>query len=189
MKREERYAVFKYADIDAALSDSDKLLLSAVVNKIDRYRKEQGKEPIKGVVVEHDWPEYDQVWKMVETRVEREENNRKFETMLDNKERLGYFFVVETHQGKFLITSDAHSTNRLKEYTGYKYRAMFSPDCGFDNSEIFTTSWSVHFKHVVQVSFDEIVALYDPNMSISNYNIAEFIENKLTEAKQRKIVA
>lgn len=189
MKREERYAVLKYADIDAALSDSDKLLLSAVVNKIDRYRKEQGKEPIKGVVVEHDWPEYEQVWKKIQTRVDREDNNRKFETMLDNKERLGYFFVVETHQGKFLITSDAHSPNRLKDYSGYKYRAMFSPDCWFDNSEIFTTGWSVHFKHVVQVSFDEIVALYDPNASISNYNIAEFIEKKLTEAKQRKIVA
>ncbi|UIW11511.1 MAG: hypothetical protein [Enterobacter phage ENC7] len=189
MKREERYAVFKYADIDAALSDSDKLLLSAVVNKIDRYRKEQGKEPIKGVVVEHDWPEYEQVWKMIEERVDREDNNRKFETMLDNKERLGYFFVVETHQGKFLITSNAHSTNRLTKYSGYTYRAMFSPDCGFDNSEIFTTSWSVYFKRAIMVSFDEIIALYDPNVSVSNYNIAEFIEKKLTEAKQREIVA
>lgn len=99
MKREDRYEVLKCADIDAALSDSDKLLLSAVLSKIERYRKEQGKEPIRGVVVEHDWPEYEQVWKMIETRITREENNRKFETMLDNKERLGYFFVVETHQG------------------------------------------------------------------------------------------
>lgn len=189
MKREERYVVMKHADIDSALSDSDKLLLSAVLSKVERYRKEQHKEPLEAVVVEHDWPEYEQVWKMIETRVDREENNRKFETMLDNKERLGYFFVVETHQGKFLITSNAHSANRLKEYTGYEYRAMFSPDCGFNNSEIFTTSWSVHFKHVVRVSFDEIIALYDPIASISNYNIVEFIEKKLTEAKQRKIVA
>lgn len=117
MKREERYVVMKHADIDSALSDSDKLLLSAVLSKVERYRKEQHKEPLEAVVVEHDWPEYEQVWKMIETRVDREENNRKFETMLDNKERLGYFFVVETHQGKFLITSNAHSANRLKEYT------------------------------------------------------------------------
>lgn len=189
MKREERYEVLKYADIDAALSDSDKLLLSAVLSKIERYRKEQGKEPIRGVVVEHDWPEYEQVWKMIETRVDREDNTRKFEHMLDDKERLGYFFVVETHQGKFLITTDAHSTSRLTKYSGYKYRAMFSPDCGFDNSEIFTTSWSVYFKRVVMVSFDEIVALYDQDMSILNYNLVEFIEKKLDEAKQREIVA
>lgn len=185
MKREERYEVLKYADIDAALSDSDKLLLSAVLSKIERYRKEQGKEPIRGVVVEHDWPEYEQVWKMIETRVDREENNRKFEKMLDDKERLGYFFVVETHQGKFLITSNAHSTNRLTKYRGYTYRAMFSPDCGFDNSEIFVTSWSVYFKKAVMVSFDEIVALYDPNVSISNYNLAEFIKQRLEYAEVR----
>lgn len=189
MKREDRYVVMKNTDIEEFLSDSDKLVLSAILCKIERFRDGKGKEPIKAVVVEHDWPEYEQVWKMIETRVDREENNRKFETMLDNKERLGYFFVVETHQGKFLITSNAHSPNRLRDYNGYEYRAMFSPDCGFDNSEIFTTGWSVHFKHVVQVSFDEIVELYDPNVSISNYNIAEFIEKKLTDAKQRKIVA
>lgn len=183
MKREERYVVMKHADIDSALSDSDKLLLSAVLSKVERYRKEQHKEPLEAVVVEHDWPEYEQVWKMIETRVDREENNRKFETMLDNKERLGYFFVVETHQGTFLITSDAHSTNRLTKYSGYKYRALFSPNCGFDNSEILTTSWSVYFKHAVMVSLDEIIALYDPNKAISNYNIAEFIADKLRDAK------
>lgn len=76
MKREERYVVMKHADIDSALSDSDKLLLSAVLSKVERYRKEQHKEPLEAVVVEHDWPEYEQVWKMIETRVDREENNR-----------------------------------------------------------------------------------------------------------------
>ncbi|UZO33335.1 hypothetical protein KEKKGBKC_00065 [Klebsiella phage pR7_1] len=183
MKREDRYVVMKNTDIEEFLSDSDKLVLSAILCKIERFRDGKGKEPIKAVVVEHDWPEYEQVWKMIETRVDREENNRKFETMLDNKERLGYFFVVETHQGTFLITSDAHSTNRLTKYSGYKYRALFSPDCGFDNSEILTTSWSVYFKHAVMVSLDEIIALYDPNKAISNYNIAEFIADKLRDAK------
>lgn len=183
MKREDRYVVMKNTDIEEFLSDSDKLVLSAILCKIERFRDGKGKEPIKAVVVEHDWPEYEQVWKMIETRVDREENNRKFEMMLDNKERLGYFFVVETHQGTFLITSDAHSTNRLTKYSGYKYRALFSPDCGFDNSEILTTSWSVYFKHAVMVSLDEIIALYDPNKAISNYNIAEFIADKLRDAK------
>lgn len=188
MNREDRYAIIKLSDMDHMNYD-DQLKLRQLLRKLEKIRAKNGKQPLRAVVVEHDWPEYEHVWKMIEKRVDSEENNRKFETMLDNKDRLGYFFVVETHQGKFLITSNAHSANRLKQYTGYKYRAMFSPDCGFDNSEIFTTSWSVHFKRVIMVSFDEIVALYDPNASISNYNIAEFIEKKLTEAKLREIVA
>ena len=188
MNREDRYAIIKLSDTDHMNYD-DQLKLRQLLRKLEKIRVKNGKQPLQAVVVEHDWPEYEQVWKMIETRVNREENTRKFEHMLDDKERLGYFFVVETHQGKFLITTDAHSTSRLTKYSGYKYRAMFSPDCGFDNSEIFTTSWSVYFKRVVMVSFDEIVALYDQDMSILNYNLAEFIEKKLDEAKQREIVA
>lgn len=188
MNREDRYAIIKLSDTDHMNYD-DQLKLRQLLRKLEKIRVKNGKQPLQAVVVEHDWPEYEQVWKMIEERVDREDNNRKFETMLDNKERLGYFFVVETHQGKFLITSNAHSTNRLTKYSGYTYRAMFSPDCGFNNSEIFTTSWSVYFKRAVMVSFDEIIALYDPNVSVSNCNIAEFIEKKLTEAKQREIVA
>lgn len=182
MNRENRYAVIKLSDTDHMNYD-DQLKLRALLRKLEKSRVKRGKEPLKVVVVEHDWPEYEQVWKMIETRVDLEDANHKFKKMLDNKERLGYFFVVETHQGQFLITSDAHSTNRLTQYSGYKYRAMFSPNCGFDNSEIFTTSWGVYFKKAVMVSFDEIVALYDPNASISNYNVAEFINKKLEDAK------
>ncbi|WWO62860.1 hypothetical protein [Enterobacter phage HK6] len=182
MNREDRYAIIKLSDMDHMNYD-DQLKLRQLLRKLEKIRVKNGKESLRAVVVEHDWPEYEQVWKMIETRVDREENNRKFETMLDNKERLGYFFVIETHTGKFLITSNAHSTSRLTKYSGYQYRALFSPNCGFDHSEIFTTSWSVYFKRAVMVSFDEIVALYDPNVSISNYNLAEFIENKLSDAK------
>ncbi|MEI2422761.1 hypothetical protein V6O07_20955, partial [Arthrospira platensis SPKY2] len=91
----------------------DQLKLRQLLRKLEKIRVKNGKESLRAVVVEHDWPEYEQVWKMIETCVDREENNRKFETMLDNKERLGYFFVIETHTGKFLITSNAHSTSRL----------------------------------------------------------------------------
>lgn len=180
MKREERYVVMKHTDIDSALSDSDKLLLSAVLNKVERYRKENGKEPIKAVVVENDWPEYEDVWKKLEARVEREEKIRKFKEMFSDKEHMGFFYAVESHNdGLFLITSNAHSSSRLRNYGGYKFRALFSNDCTFDPNETMITGWGVHFKTVVQLELDEILALYDPNRSISNYNVAEYVRDKL----------
>ena len=182
MKLEKRYYVAKLSDLKE-LTPEDLKTFNEICTKIEIGRGINGKKPFDAIVIENDWPEYDKVLEMLTSRIVREETDRKFEKMLDNKERLGYFFVVETHQGTFLITSDAHSTNRLTKYRGYKYRALFSPDCGFDKSEILTTSWSVYFKHAVMVSLDEIIALYDPNEAISNYNIAEFINDKLRDAK------
>lgn len=179
MNREERYLVLKQTDIDNALDSGEQLELSCLALKVHNKRIEIGKHPFSAVVVESDWPEYEPVWKMIEERVNREEDDRKFEKMFDDKERLGYFFAVETQKGKFLITSDAHGTHLLKNCSGYKYRALFSPDCVFDNKEILTTNWGTYFKKATWISFEELVALYDPNASISNYNIAEFIINKL----------
>lgn len=182
MKLEKRYYVAKLSDLKE-LTPEDLKTFNEICTKIEIGRGINGKKPFDAIVIENDWPEYDKVLEMLTSRIVREDTQNKFEKMLDNKERLGYFFVIQTHQGKFLITSDAHSTNRLTKYSGYKYRALFSPDCVFDNREIFTTSWSVYFKHAVMVSLDEIVALYDPNKAISNYNIAEFINDKLRDAK------
>lgn len=178
MEREQKYIVIKMSDFDK-LKYEDQLRLRAIVRRVERQRSRDGKEPLKAVVVEHDWPEYEPTWKAIEARVEHDETRRKFVSMFDDNDLFGYFYVVETHQGCFLITSNAPHRSRLNGYSGYKYRALSSPDYGFDNSEILFTNWGVHFKKVVQVSFEELVALYDPNKSISNYNVAEFIINKL----------
>ena len=55
MERKNMYVVMKHTDIDSALSDSDKLLLSAILSKVERYRKENGKDELVAVVVEKDW--------------------------------------------------------------------------------------------------------------------------------------
>ncbi|AAX78676.1 protein of unknown function [Pseudotevenvirus RB43] len=182
MNRENRYAVIKLSDTDHMDYD-DQLKLRALLRKLEKSRVKRGKEPLKAVVVEHDWPEYEQVWKMIETRVDKEDKINKFENMFGSEELFGYFFVVQTKHGQFLITSNAHNVNRLRDYSGYKYRAIFSPDCGFDNKEILATNWGTHFEKVVQVSFEDLVALYDANRSIMNYNVAEFIQNQLVECK------
>lgn len=179
MNREERYVVIKHTDIEDILSDSDKLILSAVLARIDRVRKEKGKEPLKAVVVEADWPEYEPTWKAIESRVKKASDDEKFAAMFDKLDMFGYFYVVRTRKGDFLLTSDAHSPSRLRGYSGYKFRAMFSPDCGFDAREVLHTNWGIDFKFIVQVSKEQLLELYDPNKSISNYNVAEFITDKL----------
>ena len=71
--REQRYLVFKYTDLQDAFKSS--VLTEAAKQKIidaleilDTVLPER-----QCVVVESDWPEYEQVWKMIEER--RNERN------------------------------------------------------------------------------------------------------------------
>lgn len=66
-KREERYIVLKRADIEKSCTWYQKEALEEVMNTINYFRGLKG--PIKCVVVENDWPEYEIVWKMIEDRV------------------------------------------------------------------------------------------------------------------------
>lgn len=70
MKRENRYLVFKRSDIDKYLDDEEKKALTNVQLSILEGRGRDGREQLQSVVVEHDWAEYDQVWKMIEARVQ-----------------------------------------------------------------------------------------------------------------------
>lgn len=72
MEREERYVVLKIEDIEHFLSVSQKDDLHDIRGTIDAYRRMTKKGELKAVVVEHDWPEYERVWKMLEARVNME---------------------------------------------------------------------------------------------------------------------
>lgn len=65
-EREDRYTVIKNKDIKAFLSDEQVDNLAEILDTINYYRGFRGE--VKCVVVEHDWPEYEPVWKMVEER-------------------------------------------------------------------------------------------------------------------------
>ena len=67
-KREYRYLVMKFKDLNKYLSDEDKEILFAIVKKIAKGRANDSKMPIDCVVVEHDWPEYEQTWEAIERR-------------------------------------------------------------------------------------------------------------------------
>lgn len=72
MEREERYVVLKIKDIEHFLSTSQKDDLHDIRGTIDAYRRMTKKGELKAVVVESDWPEYERVWKMLEARVNME---------------------------------------------------------------------------------------------------------------------
>lgn len=72
MEREERYVVLKIKDIEHFLSTSQKDDLHDIRGTIDAYRRMTKKGELKTVVVESDWPEYERVWKMIEARVNME---------------------------------------------------------------------------------------------------------------------
>lgn len=72
MNREERYVVFKVADIEKYLNAEHKNVIEMLKIRINNHRHVDGKSQLKCVVVEQDWPEYEKVWDMIETREEKE---------------------------------------------------------------------------------------------------------------------
>ena len=73
MIRERRYVVVKRSDALGALTSAEVNIFNILIDKVDTYRKAKRNKPeLQCVVVEHDWPEYETVWKMIEARVENE---------------------------------------------------------------------------------------------------------------------
>lgn len=70
MFRENRYIVCKKKDVQAALSRDESAALNRLLQKVDRYRLNNGKVPLVCVVVEWDWPEYEPTWQAIERRVD-----------------------------------------------------------------------------------------------------------------------
>lgn len=78
MKREDRYIVIKRSDLEAAqaaghVGHIEVAALNYVGSSADRMRLERNKMPLKCVVVESDWPEYELVWELIRLRVEKAE--------------------------------------------------------------------------------------------------------------------
>ena len=71
-KREHRYIVLKIADMNAALHEAERAILGTLLDRTEMHRHHQGKRPLRCVVVEHDWPEFEPTWKMIEDRVQQE---------------------------------------------------------------------------------------------------------------------
>lgn len=68
-KREERYYVLKISDMKKYLSAEKQDAVRAVAEKLNAGRVVDGKTVFQAVVIEHDWPEYEPVWRMIEARM------------------------------------------------------------------------------------------------------------------------
>ena len=70
MKREFRYLVLKFKDINKYLTREEKETLLALTKKLSKGRDKDGKQQLDCVVVEHDWPEYKPTWAAIAARVD-----------------------------------------------------------------------------------------------------------------------
>lgn len=70
MEREARYVVLKIKDLDKSLTALEIRILTDICAKVAESRAAAGKTPLRCVVVESDWPEYEPTWKLIERRVD-----------------------------------------------------------------------------------------------------------------------
>ncbi|MDX5050072.1 hypothetical protein [Vibrio cholerae] len=91
-KRERRYIVAKIKDVTSALTIEEQAVLSSLLDKIESNRIASGKSKLECVVIESDWPNYDEAW----SSVERVANNTYepieaiLSEMADNAEKNGF---------------------------------------------------------------------------------------------------
>lgn len=73
MEREVRYTVIKKTDSEQYLTATERETFRTIVEKLEARRITAGKRPLVCVVVEDDWPEYEQTWAAIAERVGTED--------------------------------------------------------------------------------------------------------------------
>jgi hypothetical protein len=74
-KREQRYIVIKISDAKDALDDWQLHELQYLLDIVSKGRSRKGKPRLKCVVVESDWPIYEQVWDMIKHLTESKQGS------------------------------------------------------------------------------------------------------------------
>lgn len=69
VKREDRYLVFKYKDVEAALTEDQHQTLHYLSALVDAHRRRQDKDVLQALVVEKDWPEFEATWALIAARI------------------------------------------------------------------------------------------------------------------------
>lgn len=74
MKLEDRYVVIKISDFEEAAKNDPEIkpMLNDVLTSVEAYRKSRGKDRLKCVCIEHDWPEFIPTVELIAQRVDEE---------------------------------------------------------------------------------------------------------------------
>lgn len=86
MNRETRYYVFKLKDVENWLLPSEQHMLAAIQERLNYGRECVAKAPLKCVVVESDWPEYEPTWKAIEKRMDLKDPKNQCSTCMGDGE-------------------------------------------------------------------------------------------------------
>ena len=116
MIREDRYIVVKRKDAVAALTTDERIILSNLCGKINCYRRSADKLPLECVVVESDWPEYEQTWQDIERRVKSE--------LLANYARNHFTREAEAH---------TETREKLADCVAALQLLLYGTDCELDS--------------------------------------------------------
>ena len=65
-EREQRYLVIKYKDASAALTVAERHQLASLAEKVAKHRLDADRGLLDCVVVEADWPIYNDTWMAIE---------------------------------------------------------------------------------------------------------------------------
>ena len=74
-EREQRYLVIKYKDAIASLTVAERFQLAELVGKVTKHRLDTDRGLLDCVVVEADWPIYENTWVAIEQMAETEWSN------------------------------------------------------------------------------------------------------------------
>lgn len=123
-----KYIVTKKEDIDKFLTETEKGVLSSVLNKIYQCRAKENRSPrVSGVVVESDWPEYEAVVEKLTNRIKRENLDKRLKEFLpDNYDpSLTNFYVLTNEKGFMILASNAYSVGALTDYSGHLVQRLY----------------------------------------------------------------
>ncbi|QPI17809.1 hypothetical protein POP12_017 [Pectobacterium phage POP12] len=113
MKLEPRYCVFKVKDVESMrslglVSDQEVEFLTSLSKRIAHYRTSVGKTDLEAVVIEHDWPQYQDAV-----------NSLNLKTNKDISDYGHTYIFTDGQYERCVVHSSAPTVKRLTMYNGY----------------------------------------------------------------------